>query len=104
MLASVMERIKEIGLRQSLGATRKDIALQFVSEAVTISVSGGLIGILLGFTLCLLIREFVEIKTIITPISVFISFTISILVGLLSGIFPALRASKQDPVESLRHE
>lgn len=104
MLASVMERIKEIGLRQSLGATRKDISQQFISEAVTISVSGGIIGVLFGVGLCYSIEWFSGIKTIITPISVIISFTISILVGLVSGIMPAKKASKQDPVESLRHE
>lgn len=104
MLASVMERIKEIGLRQSLGATRKDIAQQFISEAVTISVSGGVIGVLFGVGICYTIEFFSGIKTIITPISVIISFTISILVGLVSGIMPAKKASKQDPVESLRHE
>ncbi len=104
MLASVMERIKEIGLRQSLGATQKDISLQFISEAVTISFSGGVIGVLFGISLCYFIEIFLGINTIITPISVIISFTISIIVGLVSGIAPALRASKQDPVESLRHE
>lgn len=104
MLASVMERIKEIGLRQSLGATQKDISQQFISEAVTISFSGGIIGILFGISLCYAIEYFLNIKTIITPFSVIISFTISIIVGLLSGITPARRASKQDPVESLRHE
>lgn len=104
MLASVMERIKEIGLRQSLGATRKDVSQQFISEAVTISFSGGIIGILFGVGLCYAIEYFLNIETIITPISVVISFTISIIVGLLSGITPARRAAKQDPVESLRHE
>lgn len=104
MLASVMERIKEIGLRQSLGATRKDISLQFISEAVTISVSGGIIGVLFGVALCFLIQYFMDTKTIITPFSIIISFTISIVVGLVSGIAPARRASRQDPVESLRHE
>ncbi|TAF04282.1 MAG: filamentous hemagglutinin N-terminal domain-containing protein [Nostocales cyanobacterium] len=104
MLASVMERIKEIGLRQSLGATRLDISLQFISEAVTISISGGILGVLLGIGFCYLIESAMNIKTIITPLSVFISFTISIVVGLISGIAPARRASKQDPVQSLRHE
>ena len=104
MLASVMERIKEIGLRQSLGATRKDISLQFISEAVTISISGGILGVLVGIGFCYAIDYFMETKTIITPFSILISFTISIIVGLVSGIAPARRAAKQDPVESLRHE
>lgn len=104
MLASVMERIKEIGLRQSLGATREDISLQFISEAVAISFTGGIIGILFGVGLCYAIEYFMETKTIITPVSIVVSFTISIAVGLLSGITPARRASRQDPVQSLRHE
>lgn len=104
MLASVMERIKEIGLRQSLGATRRDISLQFISEAVTISITGGVIGVLVGVGMCYAIEYFMDTKTIITPFSIFISFTISIAVGLLSGITPARKASRQDPVESLRHE
>ncbi len=104
MLASVMERIKEIGLRQSLGATRKDISLQFISEAVTISISGGILGVLVGIGFCYAIDYFMETKTIITPFSILISFTISIFVGLVSGIAPARRAAKQDPVESLRYE
>ncbi len=104
MLASVMERIKEIGLRQSLGATRKDISLQFISEAVTISISGGILGVLVGIGFCYAIDYLMETKTIITPFSILISFTISILVGLVSGIAPARRAAKQDPVESLRYE
>ncbi|HYG15215.1 MAG TPA: ABC transporter permease [Bacteroidia bacterium] len=104
MLASVMERIKEIGLRQSLGATREDISLQFISEAVAISFTGGVIGILFGVGLCYAIEYFMDTKTIITPVSIVVSFTISIAVGLLSGITPARRASKQDPVQSLRHE
>ena len=99
-----MERIKEIGLRQSLGATRKDISLQFISEAVTISISGGILGVLVGIGFCYAIDYFMETKTIITPFSILISFTISIFVGLVSGIAPARRAAKQDPVESLRYE
>jgi putative ABC transport system permease protein len=104
MLASVMERIREIGLRQSLGATRRDISLQFISEAVTISVSGGILGVFMGIGFCYAIDYFMDTKTIITPISIIISFSISIIVGLISGIAPARRASRQDPVESLRHE
>lgn len=104
MLASVMERIKEIGLRQSLGATRLDISMQFISEAVVISISGGIIGVLLGVAFCYIIDSSMETKTIITPFSIILSFTISIVVGLISGIVPARRAARQDPVESLRHE
>lgn len=105
MLASVMERIREIGLRQAIGATRNDIVLQFMSEAVTLSLAGGLIGIFLGvFTALSLEWVFDDIKTIIQPYSVFISFTISISVGLIFGIWPAKKASEQNPTESLRHD
>ena len=102
MLASVLERVKEIGLRMSIGASKRDILLQFISESVTISVGGGIVGILLGIALSYLIQTFTGIQTIISGISVFVSFTISISVGLVFGIVPAKRASEQDPAESMR--
>ena len=102
MLASVMERIMEIGLRLSLGATKKDIVMQFVSEAVTISLTGGFVGIFLGVTISLLIEKLTGIQTIISPVSVIASFGISISIGLIFGIYPARKASMQDPVLSLR--
>ena len=102
MLASVMERIKEIGLRMSIGATRKDIVLQFMSEAVAISISGGLIGILLGVGLSYMIRVFADIQTIVSSWSVILAFLVAVLIGLVFGIYPAQRASRQDPVVSLR--
>jgi len=102
MLASVMERIKEIGLRMSIGATRRDIVLQFMSEAVAISVSGGLLGILLGVGLSYLIRYFADIQTIVSSWSVLLAFFVAVSIGLIFGIYPARRASKQDPVVSLR--
>jgi putative ABC transport system permease protein len=102
MLASVLERVKEIGLRMSIGASKRDILLQFISESVTISLGGGIVGILLGITLSYLIQTFTDIQTIISGMSVFVSFTISISVGLVFGIVPAKRASEQDPAESMR--
>lgn len=104
MLASVMERIREIGLRQSLGATRKDIVLQFMSESVTLSLGGGFIGVLLGLLISFVIQKAFDISSIVTFFSVFISFTISIAVGLVFGIWPARKAAMQNPVESLRHD
>jgi putative ABC transport system permease protein len=104
MLASVLERIKEIGLRMAIGATKKDVISQFLIEAVIISVSGGIVGVLLGIGLSLIISEIADIPTIISPLSVLISFTVSALVGVVFGIAPAKRAADQDPVESLRHE
>ncbi len=103
MLASVLERIREIGTRQAIGATRKDIVVQFLSESILISFVGGLIGIILGFLLARLITAFADIKTIITPYSVLIAFGVSASVGIVFGLVPAKRASEQDPVESLRY-
>ena len=104
MLASVLERTKEIGLRLALGATKRDVHLQFLSEAVSISVTGGIIGIILGVTISMIIQKATDIQTIVSVFSIFISFTISVLVGLIFGIFPARRAAKNDPVVSLRGE
>jgi putative ABC transport system permease protein len=104
MLASVLERIKEIGIRLSIGATKKDIVLQFVIEAVLISVSGGLAGILLGIILSFIASKVAEVETIISGWSVIISFGVSALIGLIFGITPAKRASEQDPIKSLRYE
>lgn len=104
MLASVMERIKEIGTRLAIGATKRDIVLQFISEAVTISILGGFVGIGLGIGISYMIEQWAEISTIVVPVSVLLSFSVSVLVGLVSGIFPALRAANQDPIVSLRYE
>jgi putative ABC transport system permease protein len=104
MLASVMERTKEIGIRRAAGATRRDIALQFLSEATMISVTGGIIGILLGVGLSFAIQKLAGIMTIVSAISVFLSFIISISIGIAFGFFPARRAAEQDPVICLRYE
>ncbi len=104
MLASVMERTKEIGIRRAVGATRRDIALQFLAEATTISVAGGFIGIILGFIISIVIEKTAGIITIITLVSVFVSFAISITIGIGFGFFPAKRAAEQDVIQSLRYE
>jgi putative ABC transport system permease protein len=104
MFASVMERIKEIGTRQAIGATRIDIVVQFLSEAVLISVSGGLIGVILGVILSNLITRFSDISTIVSFSSVLIAFFVSASVGVIFGYSPAKRASERDPIESLRYE
>jgi len=104
MLASVLERIREIGLRQSLGATRKDVIWQFMSEAIIMSIGGGTIGVLLGIGLSVLISKAFELTIFITFTSIVISFTISVMVGLLFGIWPARKAAMQNPVDSLRHD
>jgi putative ABC transport system permease protein len=102
MLASVMERIREIGTRQAIGASRKDIVAQFLAESTLISISGGIIGIILGVVLSKIITAVFDIKTIISFFSIFIAFGVSVLVGIVFGYMPAKRASEKDPVESLR--
>jgi len=104
MLASVMERIREIGVRRAIGATQKDIVFQFLSEAILISVSGGIIGIALGVLIAKLITQFTEIPTIISSFSIIISFGVSAGIGVIFGYMPAKKAAIQDPVTSLRHE
>jgi putative ABC transport system permease protein len=104
MLASVLERIREIGVRRAMGATQKDILYQFLSEAVLISVAGGLAGILVGGGLSLGIQQFANIKTIVSYLSVFVAFGVSLSVGVVFGIVPAWRAARQDPVACLRYE
>ncbi|MFQ3213419.1 MAG: putative ABC transport system permease protein [Marivirga sp.] len=104
MLASVMERIKEIGLRLSLGAKKSDVVNQFLFEAVMISISGGVIGVILGVVFAYLVASFAEIPTIISGISIVISFGVAATVGLIFGIAPARKAANQDPITSLRHE
>ncbi|MDQ3393913.1 MAG: ABC transporter permease [Bacteroidota bacterium] len=104
MLASVLERIKEIGLRLSIGAKKIDIILQFLFEAIMISVSGGLIGVILGVSIAVLVAEFAGIPTIITFFSIFISFGVAATIGLIFGIAPARKAANQDPITSLRYE
>ncbi|WKN46016.1 ABC transporter permease [Tunicatimonas pelagia] len=104
MLASVMERIKEIGLRLAVGAQKTDIIWQFLFEAILISISGGLIGIILGITIAMGISQVADIPTVITPFSIILSFGVAATVGLIFGIAPARRAANQDPITSLRYE
>ncbi|MBX2967096.1 MAG: ABC transporter permease [Cyclobacteriaceae bacterium] len=104
MLASVLERIKEIGLRLAIGAQKTDIIQQFLFEAVMISVSGGIIGVALGITLALLVSSFADIPTVISFTSIILSFGVAATVGLIFGIAPARKAALQDPITSLRYE
>ncbi len=103
MLASVLERIKEIGTRMAIGAKKIDIIVQFLAEAVLISVSGGIIGVFLGIVLSIAISHVADIQTSITAVSILISFGVSVSVGILFGYLPAQKASKQNPVECLRN-
>jgi len=104
MLASVLERIREIGVRRAVGATRRDILLQFLSEAVLISLAGGVAGILVGSGLSAAIQRVAGVQTIVSYLSVVVAFGVSITVGLAFGIMPAHRAARQDPVVCLRYE
>ena len=104
MLASVMERIKEIGLRLSIGAKKRDIILQFLFEAVMISISGGLVGIMLGIIMAKVVAKIADIPTEVSFLSIIVSFGVAATVGLIFGITPARKAAGQDPITSLRHE
>jgi len=104
MFASVMERIKEIGTRLAIGAKKADIVAQFLAESVLISVTGGLIGVIVGIVLSKLITHFAGILTIVSFSSVLIAFGVSAAVGVIFGLSPAKRAAEKDPIESLRYE
>jgi putative ABC transport system permease protein len=104
VLATVMERTREIGVRRATGARRGDIVRQFLAESVLISVGGGLLGIAFGYFLSWLIARTAEWKTIVTTASIFIAFGVSVAVGVIFGIYPAVKASRVDPIEALRYE
>jgi putative ABC transport system permease protein len=104
MLATVRARTREIGIRKALGATYREIRLQFMAEAVIISLVGGIIGILVGLTPPLAVRFFTDYAVPISPWSVVIALTVATLVGIIFGTVPATRAAQMDPVEALRDE
>jgi putative ABC transport system permease protein len=104
MLASVMERTREIGIRLAIGAKKTDVVFQFLSESVFISVSGGILGVFIGIILSKLITEFTEILTIVSISSIFISFFVAAGIGIIFGYMPARKAAQKDPVTSLRYE
>jgi putative ABC transport system permease protein len=104
MLATVSSRIREIGIRKAIGATNSEIRFQFLSEAILISLIGGLIGVILGLALPYSVRFFTEYRLPISGLSAIVAILVSSLVGILFGTVPAARAAKLDPVESLRYE
>ncbi|MBK9453490.1 MAG: ABC transporter permease [Bacteroidetes bacterium] len=104
MFASVMERIKEIGVRLALGATKRDIVFQFLSESVILSIIGGLVGVGFGVGLSLIIKSKFDVPAVLSWPPIVIAFAVAFSVGVFFGFFPALKAAKQDPVVSLRHE
>lgn len=104
MLANILERTREIGVRRAMGATKSDLLNQFIYEALIISLLGGILGIILGFLLTSMITSYAEWRTVITPLSVILAFFVSAGVGLGFGIYPAKKAADKDPIESLRYE
>ncbi len=104
VLATVLERTREIGIRRATGARRSDIVRQFLLESILISVSGGILGIAFGYFLAWLIAASAGWSTIVTPTSIMIAFSVSAAVGLVFGIYPARKASRIDPIEALRYE
>ncbi|MFQ5855628.1 MAG: ABC transporter permease [Anaerolineae bacterium] len=104
MLVSVTERTREIGIRKAVGARRRDILVQFLIEAVVLSVFGGVIGILLGAGIAQIVNSFDVITTVLSPQAVTLAVGFSIAVGLFFGIYPAWRAAQLNPIEALRYE
>jgi putative ABC transport system permease protein len=104
MLATVLERTKEIGIRRAIGARQVDIIRQFLMEALLISMLGGLIGIAFGFTLSKVIAGAAGWSTVVTTSSIVVAFGVSVGIGLVFGIYPAMQAAKLDPIEAIRYE
>jgi len=104
MLATVTERTREIGIRRALGAKRRHITMQFLVETVVLSVGGGLVGVAVGLVVPLIVSHLTTMKTIVTPWSVLLAFSISGAVGIVFGLYPAKSAAELDPIEALRHE
>jgi len=104
MLATVLERTREIGVRRAIGARQADIVRQFLTEAVLISIVGGLIGLIFGFSLSRVIASLAGWSTEVTTGSIVVAFGVSVSIGLLFGIYPAVQAAKLDPIEAIRYE
>jgi putative ABC transport system permease protein len=104
MLANVRTRIREIGIRKAIGATSREIKLQFLAEAVLISVSGGVVGTILGLAVPFSVRFLTEYRIPISGLSAIIAIFVAILVGVIFGTVPATRAAQLDPVDALHYE
>jgi len=104
MMATVSERTREIGIRRAMGAKKRDIIFQFLSETLLLTLSGGILGIFLGSAIPFLVTHFGQMRTVVTTGSLILAFGISAAVGITFGLYPAIRAANMDPIESLRHE
>ena len=104
MLVSVKERTREIGIRKALGAKAKDILRQFLIEAIVLTGTGGILGILVGFGIALVVRAATPLPAAVSVWSVVVGLTVSVSIGLFFGIFPAQKAARMDPIVSLRYE
>ena len=104
MLVSVTERTREIGIRKALGAKWRDILIQFLIEAITICLVGGIIGMLVGIGLAWGIAALAKWPPLVSPLTVLIAFAFSSAIGIFFGIYPANKAAKMDPIEALRYE
>jgi putative ABC transport system permease protein len=104
MLASVAERTREIGIRRAIGATRKHIVVQFLCESIVLTITGGCIGIILGIGGAVIISKVAEWRTVLTLWSITTAILMAGCVGLVSGLYPAVRAARLDPARALRHE
>jgi putative ABC transport system permease protein len=104
MMATVSERTREIGIRRALGAKKRDIVFQFLSETLILTLAGGMLGIVLGSAIPYFVTQFGRMRTAITGGSLLLAFGISAAVGITFGLYPAYRAANMDPIESLRHE
>ncbi len=104
MMATVSERTREIGIRRALGAKKRDIVFQFLSETLLLTLAGGLLGIILGSAIPFFVTHFGQMRTVVTGSSLVLAFGISAAVGITFGLYPAYRAANMDPIESLRHE
>jgi putative ABC transport system permease protein len=104
MLTTVTERTKEIGLRKSIGAKKRDINNQFLVEAITLTLAGGIIGVILGWVVSFILNYFEVVDTQVSMGSVFLSFGVSALIGIVFGYYPARRAANLNPIDALRYE
>ena len=104
MLTTVNERTREIGLRKAIGAMRSDISLQFLLEAVMLTFTGGIIGVLLGWLVSIALTKFAGMTADVTVVSIALAFGVSVLIGIVFGFYPARRAAGMNPIEALRYE